>query len=217
MKKVFSIILILSMLISLSACASEEDIQLLVQGNLDELYLGQFSEEYVELTGSSRDECIKSYERGIEAEAKLFCLLYSVENPTDEVMSDIADMYRDIYSHAKYRVSTPELLRDGSFSVTVKVYPIDIFQRVEKNWEKGMADFYSKYEYADTDAMSEEEYAAFDADWTYSIIDSVYSHIPSLGYMKSVSIPVRVQKIDGFWTVPEEDFAAIDEQIIYYP
>ena len=205
------------MLFSLSACASEDDIQLLVQGNLDEIYLGKVSEEYMELTGSNSAACLESYEQGIQAESKFFCLLYSVENPTESVMDDIAEMYREIYSYAKYTVSAPERLSDGSFSVKVKVYPIDIFKRVESNWDKGLEDFYSKYEYADVDAMSEEEYAAFDADWTYSIIDNVYSNIPSLGYLKGESIAVQVQKIDGFWTVSEEDFAKIDEQIIYYP
>lgn len=217
MKRLLSLLLILAMLLSLSACASEEDIELLVQGNLDELYLGKFSSDYMELTGSSEAECLESYERGIAAEAKLFTLLYSVENPSDALMDDIAEMYREIYSYAKYSVSKAERQSDGSFSLTVKVYPIDIFRRVEKNWDKYMEDFYSDYGYADVDSMSEIERAAFEAAWADSIIAAVYSCIPSLGYLKGVSIPVRVEKIDGYWTVSEEDFYQIDENIIYYP
>jgi len=219
MKKILALIMAALMLLSLSACSATEDtVAALVQGNLDEVYLGKFSEEYMELVDSSLEECEKDYEMGLYTEAETFCYYFSVEYPDDALMEEIVEMYKDIYALSKYTIGESSKLDSDTYVVQVEIYPIDVLELVDEKWDDGMAAFYEKYANADISTMSDEEYEAFDHDWARAIIALVYDQLPYADYHEPVSIAVQVDKnSDGYWMINGDDFYNIDEQIIYYP
>ncbi len=69
------------MMLSLCACGTsfEDKVTTLVQGNIDSIYLGVNSEEYVKLVSSSEADLRESYEEGLEAEAEVFAYYFDIE------------------------------------------------------------------------------------------------------------------------------------------
>ena len=221
LKRLAALLLALVLVFSMTACGGsmEETVTQLVQGNLDELYLGKFDESYLELVSATEEECEQSYLEGLEIEAEYFAYYFNVEYLTDELKADIVELYKGIYSHSKFTVNPATKLDDDTYAVKVQISPINIFDLVlQAESEGAMDDFYNKYATVDINAMTDEEYKAYDTEWAYAIIDLCYEQLPNVGYMDEQSIAVQVTKdTDGLWCITDNDMSTIDELIIYYP
>lgn len=219
-KRIAAAVIAAALCVSLAACGGgfEGVVKTLVQGNLDEIYLGQFNSDYMKLVNSDEADCEESYRTGLETEAEFFINYFEIEYPTDELVEEIVELYKQIYSHSKYTVNDPAKLDDNTYAVKVQISPIDIVQIVSDNWDEGMEPLYEKYADVDTNSMSEEEYVQFDADWAEAIINMFYDQLPNLGYMDEQSIAVQITKgSDGIWMIADNDLMAVDAAILYYP
>ncbi len=221
MKRLSALLVVAMLAVCLSACGSSfaDDVTLLVQGNLDELYLCKFDQEYMELVNTTEEDCMDNYLGGLEMEAEVFAYYFNITNPTDEINEQIIELYKQIYSHSKFTVNPASELDENTYAVKVQVSPIDIFQRVVDAEAAGaLDDFYGKYTEAQVNAMSDAEYAAYDAEWANRIIQLCYQELENVDYMEEQSLAIQVSKdSDGFWSITDNDLAAIDELIIYYP
>lgn len=222
MRKIISIILLAVMLLSLCACGTsfEDKVTALVQGNIDSIYLGVNSEEYVKLVGSTEAELREGYEDGLDAEAEVFAYYFDIEYLDDDLKNEIIDMYKVIYSNSKYVVNPASKLDDNTYAVKLEIFPIDIIDLVTDDvvWEAGLEEWNEKYAEVDIDTMTEEEYMQYDRDWAEAIINMFYEQMPNLNYMDSKTIVIQVVKdTDGAWTISDDDMSTIDELIIYYP
>lgn len=219
-KRIAAVVIAAVLCFSLAACGGgfETIVKTLVQGNLDEIYLGQFNSDYMKLVNSDEDECEESYRIGLETEAEFFISYFEIEYPTDELVDEIVELYKQIYAHSKYIVNDPAKLDDNTYAVKVQISPIDIVQLVSDNWDDGMESFYEKYANVDIASMSEEDYIQFDAEWAETIISMFYDQLPNLGHMDEQSIAVQITKgSDGKWMIADNDLMAVDAAIIYYP
>ncbi len=207
---------------ALSSLGSKDMTQLvgsLVQGNLDEIYLGRYSDEFMELVGSSQAECEQVYLDGLAQEVDYFLYYWNIESPTEELKSELTELYKEIYSHSRYTVGECSQLDEKTYAVKLDVYPIDIMQQVSDAIDAGGMDwFYEKYADFAPENASQEEYDAWDQDWANGIVDLVRAKLPDIGYtgMESRAIQV-VQKEDGHWIMDDGDMSWIDVQMIYYP
>ena len=195
------------------------DATALVQGNLDEIYLGKFDPDYLELVDITENECEEDYIAGMETEAEYFAKVFDIENLTDDLKAEIVDLYKQIYAKSKYTVSPASKLDDNTFAVKVEVAPLDIFELVDEDWDDYMDPFYTEYAGVDFDALSQEEAEAVDAEWSRMVLDLCKENLPDMGYSdetKSVVIQV-VRDDDGAWTMHGDDFYTLDEYIITYP
>ena len=194
-------------------------VTVLVQGNIDEIYLGKFNEDYMELVGSTKAECEESYLDGLAYEAEFFAYYFDIEFLPDDLKAEIVDMYKEIYSHSRYTVGEASKLDDDTYAVKVDIYPIDIMKLVEDEMYDGAMDwFFDKYEKEDPEAMSDEEYEAYDREWADGIIAIVRKQLPNLGYMDVQSVAVQVVRdSDNAWIIADSDMGIIDERMIYYP
>lgn len=218
-KRIAAVFMVAAIAFSMAACGSSftKDVATLVQGNIDELYLGQYNEDYIKLVNTTRAECEQDYLDGIKAEAEFFVYYYNIEYTTDELMAEIQEMYKEIYSHSSYIVNEPSKLDDNTYALKVQIKPINIIQLVDEYWDEGMAAFYDKYEDADLEAMTEEEYMQFDSDWAHAILEMFYDQMPNIGYMDEESIAIQVTKgSDDVWKIADSDMGKIDELMIYY-
>lgn len=236
-KKFISLMLALIMSLCLSACSlsslmamgmdellpdffggMEKDCALLLKGELDSKYHGEFDADYMKLIDSDRAECRNFYEEGLRAEADFFCYYYDIEYPDEKLMSELMELIKEIYSYADYTVDEVTKLSDEEYVAELAVRPVNIHELANSMWDTYMDSFYLRYEDADIDAMSEEEYIDFDRDWAYSIIDMYRSLLHSTGYKESESLSVKIIKdSDGLWMVDEHDFFNADLAIIPYP
>lgn len=109
-------------------------------------------------------------------------------------------------------------LDDSTYAVKLAVAPINIIEQATENFDEDMADFYAKYENADIEAMTDEEYAQYDKDWARGILAMLYKALPGLEYREEQSIAIQVVKdSEGFWSISDSDLYTIDTLIIYYP
>ena len=228
-KRILAVILTAVLALGLIACGAttepeeeeptmEELTALLVQGNLDEIYKGEASQEYLDLIGSTKEDAQESYEEGLSCEAEYFADYFDIDILSDSLKAQIVDLYRDIYSHARYTVGNASKLDENTYVVKVEVEPINVMELAIDAEETATADFFAKYADKDVQSMTDEEYEAYDADWAETVIAMVKEQIPLAGYRPAVSFAVQVVKgDDGIWQITEDDLNDLDAQIIYYP
>lgn len=220
-KRIAAFVLTLVIAVSLTACGggvTADDAKMLVQGNLDELYLGKFDADYLKLVDSSEEESQQSYQDGLEVEAEVFAYYFDIENLTDELKAEIVDLYKDIYAQSKYTVGDASKLDESTYAVKVTVSPLDIFVLVNDAFDEALQPFYDKYASVDISAMSDDEYDAYDKEWAEAVINLCKEKLPEMGYLEERSLVIQVTlDEDDYWTMSGDDFYNLDEIIIEYP
>ena len=220
-KRIIALVLMLVLAFSLTACGggvTANDAKMLVQGNLDELYLGKFDADYLKLVDSTEEESQQSYLDGLEVEAEVFAYYFDIENLTDELKAEIVDLYKEIYAQSKYTVGDASKLDESTYAVKVTVSPLDIFVLVDDVFDDAMQPFYDKYAAVDTSAMSDAEYDAYDKEWAETVIALCQSKLPEMGYLEDRSLVIQVTlDEDDYWTMSGDDFYNLDEIIIESP
>lgn len=222
-KKVLALALAAAMALSLCACSAvlnklnEERMIALVQGNLDELYLGKFDEDYLASVSSTPEDAQLYYEDGLSSRAELFEYFFGIEFPTDEMHKEITELCRQIYSNAKYTVGAASQLDENTVVVKVDVDPIDIYVQMVDDIEAEMADFYAKYPDSVVSAMDDAAYMAYDAEWARGIIDLCRKKLDTLSYGDPASVAVQVTLVDDIWCISEDSMTDIETAIITYP
>lgn len=210
--------LLLSLSMMLSACGgiSEADIQTLVQGNLDEIYLDKADSSYLKLVDITEEEAHQVYEDGLDTEVEVFMNYFEIEEETDEVKEEIKDLYREIYQHSTFRVGEAEKQEDGSFVVPVEVDPLDIFEQMtQADVNDALTEALSAYTVEEQAAMSDEE---FEMIWTDVILSVCYDKLPTMTTMDTVNIDVEVkQDTDKLYCITDDSLSEVDLYIISYP
>lgn len=235
MKKSIVLLLVIVTAISLCACGAlgGNSIKTLVQGNLDSLYKGQITNEYLKVVDATEEEVNQDYLDGLDVEAEFFCNYFGLVDPeydetyddvSDEIKAEIIEMYKEIYTKSSYTVGDP-VEKDDYYEVPLTIEPIDIMEKCLEKAENGYQpydDFVKKYEEMSLDDMPDEELVKlldeYNAEYASIIIGLVKETIPELGYKEPKEINVRVEKTeDDFYQINKDDFAAIDDYMIYYP
>lgn len=221
LKHGLALCLILVMALTLTACGggvTASDAKDLVQGNLDEIYLGKFDPEYLKLVDITEEEARQTYEEGLEVEAEMFAYYFDIYNMTDELKEEIIELYQEIYAQSKYTVGEASKLDESTFAVKVQVSPLDIFELVVDASEEALQPFFDKYENVDIASMSDEEYDAYDKEWADAVLDLCWEKLPEMGYGDERSLVIQVTlDEDDYWVMSGDDFNNLDEIIITYP
>ena len=211
------------LLAGLTACAGtpltrEEQFSVLVKGNLDEIYRGRANSDYLKLTGTTAEDVKASFERGLDQEAVFFCGYFSISHPSDRIIEEIKDLYREIYANSSYTVSKAVRVDDATYTVNVVIQPLDIIQTAIDNHNSALADFFRKYEGVDRKELDGDELAEYEEDWAEAIIAMMRGQLTHVTYRDAVTVSVRVEKTeDGSWQMNAEDLQEIDRLILYYP
>ena len=200
----------------LTGCGGLIPAKALVQGNLDAVYLGKYSDEYLKLVDSDKAQAEKDYESGIENEVEYFAQYFSIDLSmcSDSTKEKIADMYRQIYSKSKYEVGDQSNNGD-TYLVELTVYPIDIFDKViNEDADDFDAKWQARIDAGEFDEMSDAE--IMDA-WALAIVEFVSERIPNIGYLEPQTISVQIKtNDDDTYSIDSGDFQRIDSLIIQY-
>ena len=214
-KKVFALVLSAVLCLAvLAGCGSSFSATELVKGNLDLIYLNQYSDTYLKSVDLTKEEANQQYEDGIAVEVDYFCNYFNVvlDSCDDTIEPQITEMYHQIYDHSKFEVGG-ESKNGDTYLVELTVYPIDIFQKfVEEDWETYLSQWQERYlagEFA-----SEEE---AETDWAQGLIDLVNARMDSIGYLDPQTVSVQVTKgEDGLYSIDNNDFSRIDGLMVAY-
>jgi hypothetical protein len=231
-RRIVAIALALVLIVALSACGSDTNaIKTLVQGNIDTIYLGQYDQDYMELTGETEETLNQQYEDGLDVEAQYFCSYFSIvdssagetyDDVSDDIKQQIIDMYKEIYSHAKFTVGEVAAMQDGNYTVQVTVSPINIIrlamEAVESGGSNPYNDFTTETASLDFASMTTEQYAEYCKNYAQACIDLVKSQMSNIGYEEDKTQSLQVQKdSDGLYSINADDWAVFDTYVIYYP
>lgn len=214
-KKVFALALAVVLCLAvLAGCGSSFSATELVKGNLDLIYLNQYSDTYLKSVDLTKDEANQQYEDGIAVEVDYFCNYFNVvlDSCDETIQPQIADMYRQIYDHSKFEVGG-ETKNGDTYLVELTVYPIDIFQKfVEEDWETYLSQWQERY--LASEFASEE---AAETDWAQGLIEQINGRMDSIGYLDPQTVSVQVTKgDDGLYSIDNNDFSRIDGLMIAY-
>lgn len=224
-KRGAALVLTVILCLSLAACGgggdtkgfTTHDAEVYVDGLIQENYLGQALEEYLELVNISQEDVEALYDSTLDMDAEYFFFMYDIDDHTDELHQEVKDLYREIYKSTKYEVVSAAQQEDGSFSVKVTVYPIDIAQTVSEALNDATKEFYKKYPQSEINAMSESQYAKVEKEWARMILDLYQEALKEIGNMTERSVSVQIeQNSEGLYTINSEDFTRLDALIIDY-
>ena len=142
----------------------------------------------------------------------------STQQVPDELKAEVVDMYKQVYAKAKYTVDTATEVDDGTFGVKVTVEPLDVFDRVAEALWGDTPDARAEALYSqDVDSMTDEEYAAYDAEWCRLVIDLTLEKLPEAEYLEAQSKVVQITLgDDNYWSLDEQDFSDLDWLILDY-
>ncbi len=221
-----ALLLALTLLLGLTACGGEasetkgftaHDAEVYVDGLIKENYLGQADEEYLELVDIRQEDVESLYESVLEMDVEYFLYMYDIDHPTEELRKELKELYREIYQYTKYDIVSAAQQEDGSFSVKLNVYPIDVAQTVNEAMNDATKKFYEKYPLDEVNTMRDSEYEAMDQEWAKLILDLYKDAMKEIGNMTEKSLAVQVeQDSEGLYTINSEDFGRLDALIIDY-
>ena len=217
-----ALILALALALSLAGCgtAMSDASAMLVQGNLDEIYLGKFDPDFLTLVDSTEEEAQTIYEDGIEVEVNYFMQFFGIEYPTDEITQELTELYKEIYSHSMYEVGEAADVSENTYGVPLTIYPIDIMQKVADQMEAAAAELQAQYTDEEIALITTDEnaYIEYDHAWAEMLMGLVRDNMDGIGYLEPVDMVVQVTRgDDDVWTIDDGDFQRIDAQMIYYP
>ncbi|MCI9264669.1 MAG: hypothetical protein HFF06_08860 [Oscillospiraceae bacterium] len=224
-----ALLLTAGLCLSLAACGGNKtqdqegrsftthDAEVYIDGLLRENFLGEADQEYLELVGIHEDDVEKVYESALEMDVDYFFSLYDIDHPTDELREEVQELYKEIYTHIKYEIVSAAQQEDGSFSVKVDMYPIDIVQTVSEASDTALADFYEEYPVDKINAMNDREFEAMDREWSRLIVDLYQDTLKEIGNMTVRSLSVLIEENDeGRYVLKTEDFDRLSELVIDY-
>lgn len=210
-----------ALLLSLAGCQKETpppafDAQVYVEGRLAEAYLGEVSQEYLDMVGYNETQVENIYKNSLYLEAQIFAYRYNIEYPQD-FYEEIQELYKSVYAHAKFLVVSTNREEDGSISVEVETQPIDLATRMEEKQEETLKPFFEKYPTGSQNSMDEEAYKAYDADWARAVIDLLKEVLPELGNLGPQRVTVKLTKNEeGYYTLSNDEFQKLNVAIMDY-
>lgn len=212
MKRIAKKLLVLGMAVALTAALAGcdllnfgdnmmKDSKVYVQGVLDKLYLGQFNQEYLDLIDLTQEEAQEEYENWLSQEVEYFIYYFSIEDYSDELVTEIGNLYKEIYTSAKYTVGETSKLESGAYAVEVTVEPMNIMTLI-----------------TDDDVQAAYEEVNYDeAAYGEKIVEMVKEQLPNMSYEPVKEMVFQLKEdTDGFYVLVEEDVQAFDTYIITY-
>lgn len=224
-KKLTALALSAALALGLCACGGGEketlssfDAKVYVDGLLRETYLGEYLPEYLELVGITESEAEYAYQTSLNVEVSNCLYYFDIDYPTDELRSDLNKLYKEIYSHARFEVTSAVEQEDGSYAVKVSVEPVDTIRLAEDKWEGALKEFYEKYPGDVQNAMTDEEYEAMDKEHAAIVLEVLQGVVEDTGNLPAEEILVQITRDEeGIYSLSTEELQKIDIRIIDYP
>lgn len=125
-------ILVLSLFSGCRLGGTADPVRTYVQGTLDALYKGEYSDELLLLIDAEDfDQLQALHSAGIEAEVRYFAERFGLGELSRESEEVIASLYEEVYRAMQYAVSA-SAEQEGFHSVDVTVKPLEVFSRLSQ-------------------------------------------------------------------------------------
>lgn len=203
-KRMFAVCLTVIMVAATAVGCGNFDAEGYVTACLDLLTKAE-TEQYTKLTGRTEEQAKQNYEDNIDGMMAMMGEL----NLSDELENNYRTLYADIYKKAKYTVTGSEKLKDkDGYAVTIEIEQMTgLFNDLEGELTTRATEAMSNID-PDT---TEEELNETVFQLMYDILNERMANIT---YKDPETITVNVVAEDGVYSIPDDDYVAIDEALI---
>ncbi|MEE0777238.1 MAG: hypothetical protein U0M15_09315 [Bacillota bacterium] len=191
---------------ALAGCGgyTAEDAKDLVEGSLQVDFYGEVTDEFVDSVVNEKDDLVDDYESSVEELAAIFAETSGIEAPTDEELNEYRELSKELMAKAKWEIGEVEEQENGSFIVPVKMYPVDVVDKIVNQFED---DFMPQAEGVDVN-LSDEEY---EAQLMAIAAEIIKGYIKDVDYLDPIELEVEVkeQKSDDdetYFMVDDSDY-----------
>lgn len=220
LRKALLLFLSLTFILSFTACDTFEtisgtdfDASGYVKCLLDLRHYNE-TKKYLELTDSTQEESVETYEEWLNNEVNYFCNYAGIQTDkiSDEVYDQLHTFIKSVFEKAKYDVKKA-MKTDSGYAVEVIVSPVNIFVESYDSIDEYVNLFlekYADYDFQNSSTEIEDEYAN-------GILEILNSFLPTVGYEEDKSIIVQVtQDEDNLYYVNDTDYGHLIDLIITY-
>jgi hypothetical protein len=203
--------LITTLLMMLTGCTGKFDASGYTKAVLDVSYKNE-TKQYIELTGSTKEEAEKIFKRNMDVTMEGFEAL----NFPEELENKFRQLFEDLAKNVKYTVGEAVEDKEGNFTVEVSVEPIMLFDNTYAEFQTQAQEYATKVA---NDVMNGAEVPS-DEDMQNSVYEIYYNILKStmdagIEYGEAEVITVHVNKGEGnVYEIPEDEMTALDEQMI---
>ncbi|MCR5214190.1 MAG: hypothetical protein K6E10_07215 [Eubacterium sp.] len=210
-KKVYSCILMLAMVLSLMGCGGTKgDYQGYVKNLITANYIG-VSEGYVKSTGANEEDVDALYLQNVARLASNLSDYYSLDIWNDtELSRAMTTLARRIYSNVKFDVGKP--YKDNNIDyVDVTIYPIDIINQTNEEVVAYIQGFNEAVDRGDYDDYTKEQY---EYEYASGIMGILANAVNEISYAEPQVVQVRIIVSEDTFYIGNDDFRNIDKAII---
>lgn len=178
-----------------------------VQGNFDAVFHGTVTDEFIATLDDvdSAEEYEEEYADLLEEISDTTLLSMGITDPTEALSADTQVMFKSIFGASKYEVSSDYVENeDGSFDVTVTVYPLLTYMDVCSDSDGSIT---AAAEAKVTDDMSYEEIMTVVMEEMIAKIN-VEMENPTYGDAQTCTVHVFIDD-DGYYNVDEDEISDI--------
>lgn len=216
-KTLYALFVILLLAIpALGGCGEQEAppdfAQIYVQGILDTLYQGEYTEEFLTVTDTEDPaELEAEYLAGLDTEVNYFAYYFGIDELSESAKTDLTALYRDLYRLSRYEV-LPSVPLEDDYIVDVIVEPLDVIDRVVK---EDLESFAFEMKSASSYGITSDEY---EQQYVEGLIERIREKMETPGYREPVTIKLEVVRNsdDGLYYIKGNGLAEIDEQVLRY-
>ena len=192
-----------------TGCTASFDASGYVKACLDANTHGEF-DKYAEITSSSVEEVEAIYNQGIDSEIAYL----DAYNISDNRKEEFRTLFVDIYKNFKYEVGEATKNDDGSYSVPVTTYKLQIFKDMMTEGEKHITDFAQ----AEVDAGRTPTQEQLEEEALNYMYDTVKTNLTALEYGEPATVTVTVspskQGSQTVYTVSQTELQSLLESFI---
>lgn len=212
MKKLKNLLFVLCMTLCMcvfTACSNTDTdtYKNYVQGVLDTNFKGVY-DDYMKLTNAAETEAAEIYESNITAIMNDFLSSGLITDPTEEESERLRQFAIALLNKADYKVKDVEK-KDGTYYVNVEIRPYIFYEILQDKLLTKYSELSEKYQDVDIDAMSNEEYASYVAEYneaTFALMDEVLNLNE---YGEPVTVACKIIVSEDYYEISSSDYETI--------
>lgn len=216
-KKLIAITMILVLTFSLAGCAlfdSKAKVYSRYVVSLLDINYKNVSKDYTTLTGVSQKDAEAVYVANMDYQAHNLMNYYGIKEVDDgTILSEFYYLAQSIFANAKYEVTGVKEGKNGEpYIIQLTVYPLDTLETSYDSIVAYIEDFNARVDDGDYNNTTEVEY---ETEFAEGIIEILKSTVDKAGYMDPITMEIPVQPTDEYYYISDDDFLAIDKNILY--
>lgn len=213
-KKLATGILILTLFCSLCGCSlmgnTKKDYENYIQALMDVNYKAYY-DDYLVITGVSLSDAEAVYNEGIDNLADQLMNTYGIQDVEgSDLHTQFEELARNIYSHASYEITNVDKV-DGTYTVTVTIYPIDILVTTYPEVTAYIQDMNTK---VDQGVYNDYELSDYQLEYAEGILQILNHAFDTIGNSEGVAVTVTILDNEEYYYISDNDFLALDRAIL---